>query len=135
MKLTIAMLIPALGLLYGCNKLNDHPELVGVWGTSAELENGHTMLISDDASGHPYESPCNGSGTLKVKLTDNELAFKKNGSTRINYIVTIFPTVATTSIVFDAQTGCIPVVTVQDTIHPGETYMILNETIVLKKRP
>lgn len=135
MKLKLAILFPAISLLFGCNKLNDHPDLVGVWGTSAQLEEGHTLLISDDATGHPYESPCNGSGTLKVKLTDNELAFKKNGSTRIRYIISTYPTVATDLLVFDAQSGCIPVTTVQDTIYPGDTYMILNESIYVKKRP
>jgi hypothetical protein len=134
MRLTIALLIPTACLLFSCNKLDNHPDLVGEWGTSVELENGHTLLISDDATGHPYENPCNGSGTLKVKLKDNQLEFKKNGSTRIRYTISTYPIVATEALVFDAQTGCIPVTTVQDTIFPGETYMILNESIYVKKR-
>lgn len=131
----LLVLLLTASLLFGCNKLNDHPELVGVWGTSTQLNQGHTLLISDDGTGHPYESPCNGAGTLKVKVSENELLFKKSGSTRIKYIITTYPQTAVEPIAFDAQTGCIPVVTVKDTIYPGEVYMILNETIYLKKHP
>lgn len=120
MKSLLVLLLPTTALLFGCNKLKDQPELVGVWGTSVQVENGHTLLISDDGSGHPYESPCYGSGTLKVKLANDILAFKKNGSTRIEYKITTYPATATAAIPFNAQRGCLPVETVSDTIYPAK---------------
>lgn len=135
MRILIAFLIPSAILFTGCNKLKDHPDLIGVWGSSVQLSEGHTMLISDEGTGYPLQSSCNGTGTLKVKLTDNELDFKKNGSTRMRYTISIYPQTASEMIIFNTQSGCLPVETISDTIYPGETYMVLNETIYVKKRP
>ena len=133
MKRTVLLTI-LISALFSCNKLKDNPDFYGEWGTSVELEEGHVMLISNDNTGHPYESPCHGTGTLNVKLKGDELLFKKNGSTRSEYVVTTFPVLANQMILFDANTGCVPVTVVTDTIFPGEMYMILDETIYLKKR-
>lgn len=121
-------------VLLACNKVDKHPELYGTWGTSSSYSDGHTLVINDDNTGHPYESPCYGLGDLKVKLKDDILQFKKNGSVKKDYIVTAYPTVADQMITFYAQRGCLPYVDIIDTIFTGETYMILNDDIYLKKR-
>ena len=120
-------------MLSSCNKLKDNPDLVGTWGASQSIQDGHTLVISDDGTGHPYESPCFGMGDLNVKLKKNVLKFNKNMSTRKEYIVSLFPTVATEIIPFQTQISCVPVEYVSDTIFPGETYMILDESLYLKK--
>lgn len=133
MKNTLLLILLSSAFL-ACNKLDDNPDLIGTWGVSTFLPEGHTLLINSDGTGHPYESPCDGYGELKVKLSSsNVLNFKKNGSTRKEYVITTFPLVASTIIPFEAHISCSQVEYVTDTIWPGEMYMILDDVIYLKK--
>lgn len=131
------VLLVASFVIFSCNKLKETPDLYGTWGASESITDAHFLVISEDCSGHPLENYCSGSGdnALKVKLKDDALKFQLNGSTRYRYIITTYPTVATSIIPFEIPVGCIPVTYVTDTIFPGETYMLLNDDIYLKKKP
>lgn len=132
----IALILLSIGTLLSCNKLKDTPELYGTWGSSTTIDGGHVLVITNDCTGHPLENNCNGSGDkeMKVKLKDNVLKFEVNGSTRNRYVISTYPTVADAIIPFEVPAGCIPVTYVQDTIFPGETYMVLDDNKFLKKR-
>lgn len=133
----VALILLAAGTLFGCNKLKDSPELYGTWGASEGITDGHVLVISEDCSGHPLENNCNGSGdkALKVKVKDDVLKFELNGSTRYRYVITTYPTTATSVMPYYVPAGCIPVTEVMDTIYPGDTYMVLDYNIYLRKRP